>query len=233
MRLLLAALMTSLLATSALADPQLKNEIKREAYRITDAVDFTRADEPTLREVLRLLERANAKLDDRPDDLGLFCEPRSSSYSYVTRARDGQRLGTTDVTNAKCEEIVSKARNGLVCGPRSSSYAYIIDIATGEKRGTTDVTFSKCYELIDASTDQLICGPRSSSYSYVTRLNDGFQFGTDVTHSKCQEIINNATDTLVCAPRSSSYAYITRIATGQRIGSDITFSACFERIRSE
>lgn len=217
------------------AQVAVKERIKSQATRILDGVDTSTVSESEHQRALTKLREAAAILDidgiTPPPGHQLFCEPRSSSYSYVTRASDGFRFGT-DVTNETCQQIVARATTALVCGPRSSSYAHIYNIATGQQIGS-DVSLDQCFDLINTGNRQLVCAPRSSSYSFVTRLNDNTQLGTDVSHEQCKEVIANATSTLVCAPRSSSYAYITRIATGERVGSDLSFEDCYVRIRGQ
>jgi len=220
-------------AASAQAQSSLKERIRVQANLVLENVEDTDASADDLDRVLQQLRQINATLltgnpggHDR-----LFCEPRSSSYSYVTRASDGHRFGSSDVSNSTCAEIVAQSANGLVCGPRSSSYAHIYNIQTGDVIGESDVSLSSCYDLVAAAGRQLVCGPRSSSYSYVYRIDGAQKLGTDVSHDRCKEVISRATSQLVCAPRSSSYAYITRIATGETIGSDLSFSECYARLQ--
>jgi len=230
----LVSIVLSLFAfTAAAAQSQvdIRDRIKDQASRIIENADQSRATESELQRVLQQLRHINTILGspDGGSSDELFCEPRNTSYSYVTRSRDGHKFGN-DVLNAQCQRIIANSRNGIVCGPRSSAYASIYNISTGAELGQ-DVLTDACIGLVTASNRQLVCGPQSSSYANVYRIRDGVPLGQDVLHNKCKEVIANATTQLVCAPRSSSHAHITRIATGETIGSDILFNACYQRIR--
>jgi hypothetical protein len=220
----------ALFSASAQAQVDIRDRIKNQASRVIESVDNSTATESELQQILQQLRQINLTLGS-PNGGGndLFCEPRSSSYSYVTRSRDGLRFGE-DVLNDQCQRMIVNSKNGLVCGPRSSSYAKIYNIATGAVIGE-DVLNDNCISLVAASNRQLVCGPRSSSYAHVYRISDAVTLGEDVLQDQCKQVVANATAQLVCAPRSSSYAYITRIATGETIGSDILFNDCYQRIR--
>lgn len=222
--------LVGLISGSANAEVDLRERIKSEATLVIENVDNSSATDAELQQVLQQLRQINLNIGSPSGgDNGLFCEPRSSSYSYVTRARDGFRFGA-DVLNAQCQRLIQNSKNGLVCGPRSSSYSMIYSIATGTIIGS-DVLTDNCISLVAASNRQLVCGPRSSSYAHVYRIGDATTLGEDVLQDQCKQVIANATSRLVCAPRSSSYAYITRILTGEIIGSDLLFNDCYQRIR--
>ena len=184
------------LTTSLMAQSDIKDRIETQASLVLQNVQSSDATDIELREIFQQLRQINLTLNTSGGGGGgnsnqLFCEPRSSSYSYLTRVRDGFRFGT-DVSTELCQQQLTKAKNGLVCGPRSSSYAYIYNIATGEIIGT-DVQISECNSLIASSNRQLVCKPRSSSYAYVAKIRDGQQLGTDVQTDLCKEIISKST----------------------------------------
>lgn len=127
----------------------LRTQIEILADRIADKAHTSAASDFELEEVIAKLNRSLRILNSGGSEDELFCEPRSSSYSYVTRVSDGHRFGTDDVSNSLCQQIIANVKNGLVCGPRSSSYAFVMNVKTGATLGTDEKylpTCAYCYE---------------------------------------------------------------------------------------
>lgn len=158
----------------------------------------------------------------------LFCEPYSSSSHYVARVADGERLGSSTVSPARCREIISNASQGWVCAPYSSSSTYVAQIENGETLGST-TSYDKCFQITAAASREMVCNPYSSSSFYVTLKVNGElenQGGT-VELDQCVGIIRASKNSkMFCKQYSSSSYYVTRKSDGETFGSTVSYDRC-------
>jgi hypothetical protein len=230
MKLLTLTILATLLSTQAYAEHSLKREIHDVAEDIAYEVSGSDASEFNLRQALKLLKDARAKLMQSGGEL--FCEQTSSSRSVMIELDTGDRISNYAMKTDVCLSLISQTVGNLVCVPTSSSRANVFNFKNKTTIGSYESRIEDCLSVLNNSSEKLVCAPTSSSRSKLMNLKNGGVFGTYETRTEdCNVAVKKASNTMVCAPTSSSRSLLTMIDSARTIGTEMRNDDCFSRVQ--